>query len=246
MKPWIWIKSGLALIRTPRIEPVDSRNDDWRPGIVRQFSDWLYELTEEAGADALPETTGEDIPDLRSFYTELTVLRGAIELQVKAARQAAREAREAREAGAADLRQREDRLLTAVEAIRGELKRAKAEARDDLLEEIIEIRESIQNTLRALQTDPLPARFWNRKASRLRENIRDGQGRLLRKIDDTLRRLRVVPLAREGEDFDARAMRAVAVCPAGGRPAGQVARIVRQGYRREEKILRYAEVEVTE
>lgn len=246
MKPWVWIKSGLALIRTPRIEPVDSGAADWRPGIIRQFSDWLYELTEEADADILPETTAEDVPDLRSFYTELTVLSGAVELQVKAARQDAREAREAREAGAADLRQREDRLLTVVEEIRGELKRAKAETRDDLLEEIIEIRESIENTLRALRTDSLPVRFWNRKASRLRENIRDSQGRLLRKVDDTLRRLRVVPLAREGEDFDPRAMQAVSVCPAGGRPAGQVARIIRQGYRREEKILRYAEVEVTE
>lgn len=243
MKPWTWIKS---LVRPPRVEPAGSSDEDWRPGIIREFSDRLYELTAEEGADTLPAPAAEDIPDLRSFYTELTVLRGAVELQVKAARQAARETRESLEASAADFRRREDRLLGVAEGIREELKRAKAEGRDDLLEEIVEIRESIENNLRALRADPLPLRFWNRKAARRREKVEESQGRLLRKVDDTLRRLRVLPLAREGEAFEPRSMRAVSVSPAGGGPAGQVARIVRQGYRREEKILRYAEVEVTE
>ncbi len=223
MKPWSWIKNRFSLIRPPRVELAGSIDEDWRPGIIREFSDRLYELTDDEDGDTLPEPAAEDIPDLRSFYTELTVLRGAVELQVKAARQAAREIREILEATAADFRQREDRLLGTVEEIRGELKKAKAEARDDLLEEIIEIRESIGNNLRALQADPLSIRFWNRKAARLREKVEEGQGRLLRKVDDTLRRLRIVPLAREGGSFRS-PVDAGGIGEPGRRPAGRAGR----------------------
>jgi|AntAceMinimDraft_8_1070364.scaffolds.fasta_scaffold02359_3 molecular chaperone GrpE (heat shock protein) len=246
MNLFSWFKTKFPRIRRKRGSSLYSSEDDWRKKIIRQFSDWLYELTEEEGGKILQDNIPEDIPDLRSFYTELTVLNQAIELQTRAVRQSGREMTEGLESISTDFRKEEERIFGVVKEIRRELKDEKTEIRNELLQEIIEIRESVLNTCRTVEMNQPPSRFWNRKTRRTRGKIHESQGMLIRKIDDALRRLRVSPLARVGDDFDAGVMRAISVNKAGARPSGQVSAIIRQGYRRDEKILHYAEVEVTQ
>lgn len=239
-----WFKIKFPRIRRQQATSLYSPEDDWRKKIIRRFSEWLYELTEEEGEKILQDPLPEDTPDLRSFYTELTVLNQKIELQTRAVRQSDREMTEGLEAISTDFRKQGKRIFDVAEEIQRVLKTEKAEIRDELLREIIEIRESVLNACHIVTINQPPSRFWNRKTQRARGKIQESQGMLIRKIDDALRRLRVSPLARVGDVFDAGVMSAITVNKAAAQPSGRVSAVIRQGYRRDEKILRYAEVEV--
>ena len=89
----------------------------------------------------------------------------------------------------------------------------------------------------------LPPVPWLFKARQICDDLKRSQKMLLDKVDDALRRLNVLPVAAVGDAFDATCMRACGVSTTGA-VSGVVTRIDRQGYMRDGRLLRTAEVEV--
>ncbi|MEA1926617.1 MAG: nucleotide exchange factor GrpE [Candidatus Auribacterota bacterium] len=244
MKIFNWGKINPFALRREKLTRRNMGGDNWREEVTRQFSNWLYELTDKREGIAFPEDIGDDIPDLYSFYEELTALRGEVGHQTRAVKQAGRAMKEELETIADDSGKQGERIFGLVEGIRDDLRNLKSEVRSEFLREIIEIRESIYNTCRVVELNKPAGRLWNRGALRLWEKTRESQERLIRKVDDLLLRLGVSPLARQGDKFNAGIMRAISVNETSSHPSGLVTEVIRQGYRWEDKILRYAEVEV--
>jgi molecular chaperone GrpE (heat shock protein) len=109
--------------------------------------------------------------------------------------------------------------------------------------EILDLRENIALTAEAAAGMKLPRRPWHTRTLLALDRLRVAQRMLTDKADDTLRRLNLVPVAGPGDTFDPACMRANTVSITGA-AAGTVISVIRQGYRREGRIIRVAEVEV--
>ena len=67
---------------------------------------------------------------------------------------------------------------------------------------------------------------------------------LLNKIDDSFSRLNIVALCKEGMDFNANFMRALTVSENTNNKPGTITKIIRQGYKKDDRLLQIAEVQV--
>ena len=67
---------------------------------------------------------------------------------------------------------------------------------------------------------------------------------LLNKVDDSMRRLNIVKIAEPGAEFNAKIMKAIAVSQSRDAGSNTVIEVIRQGYIKDNKLLRLAEVKV--
>lgn len=220
---------------------------DWRREILERFSRWLHELT-DADLDALrKDDTPPDqarAPDLFSLFGELSALKQEVRLQARAAGNMTQQFEATAQALREELGDQGSRLAQTAADLKAQVPTARREAQLAAIRELLEIRESLAGCVASAGTANLPRRPWLKKAGEIVGKLRRDQEIVLNKMDDALHRLSISPLARIGERFDPRIMRAAAIITGSGETPGTVINIYRQGYRLADQILQPAEVEV--
>jgi len=219
-------------------------NRDPREVLLAEFRAALFEL------DSVPEAPAEIPPpvDFGSLLAQFTALRHDVSLQTKAARQATEAAQQAiaqlAANPAAEPRDETSPLLKALFDIG-----------DALLTAQKQVERSRQSIEALASRDAKPgffARLFAAKPSNdagpklatIVAGLGDGYAISLRRIEAVLPQFGIEPIACLDVAFDAEAMEAVEAVADSGRPSGTVVAEVRRGYRRGERVLRFAQVKV--
>ncbi len=218
---------------------------DWREEVLARFDAWLRTLT-EADVNAIEEEAAEEsaAPGLATFYGELVALRHDVRIEAKTARAAGRSLDDVAALFQTGVSEHAASMEQAATRIRGALPEVRREGEEAVLRELIDIRESLARNVEAATACRLPHRPWLLKHTRTLEALQHDQATTLDKLDDALRRLQVAPLAEPGMAFDPAVMRAIMTVQGSGAAPGAVTRVLRQGYRRQDRALQIAEVEV--
>jgi molecular chaperone GrpE len=112
-----------------------------------------------------------------------------------------------------------------------ELERARAEARNEVLRDVLDVADSADRGLAVF-------------ADRADDPVMAGLAAVAEQIDEVLRRHGVERLGAVGEPFDPELHEAVATTPSGDLPAGSIAAVTRPGYAVDGRLLRPAQVAV--
>ena len=222
----------------------EEKQQNWRELMIRQFSSWIYELADddlhEANEDR--ELEGEDTPDLYSFFSALDGLKQEVRMQTKTARILSDKTENVLLAVREEFTERGQMLSDTASDLKAQLPAARREGENSIIMEFLRIRDGLCQSIDTWRTKRFSR--WSRKANSMLAAATKAQEMLLNKIDDSLRRLNIAATCREGMQFDARFMRAVAVTNAGGIESGTVIKIVRQGYKKDDSLLQIADVQV--
>lgn len=225
----------------PKANPDDS---NWKAAILDRFASWLDGVSDPESVLAPLAVEDENQPDLYSFYSELATLKQEIRLQTRAVTSASRSAETVEQGLRETLLSQQEELRRTAESLKSAIPAASREARVAVILELLALRENANHTIAAMDQRRLPAMPWNRRARRMLEENAADQRSLRDQMDDTLRRLEVYPLARPGMVFDPKTMRAVSRADGSGVRPGQVAEVLKQGYRSGKQILLTANVAV--
>jgi len=216
----------------------------WRAGIVNDFRVWLDEFDAETSSAESPAEDDASAPDLFTLFGELAALRQETRALARAAHQNGRQMETLSEGLRSELLAQSAVLSHAASDLKTQLPAARRESQLAVLTEILSILDGVDNGIQALLARPAPPWPWRAAVLRERRETARAQRMIMDKINDSLRRLNVTPIAERGQAFDPRVMRAVAVSERGDAVAGTVTVIIRQGYRKDDQILQIAEVEV--
>lgn len=179
-----------------------------------------------------------EAPDLFSLLAEVAALKTEVKVESRQVKAALDQFRELFDL----LRQAHGRLEEELERRRegAELERQAAER--DLLLELLELRDRLQAGLdqgRGYRPGWLARRGG---AGEFVAGMSEGLAISLRRLDETLLRRGVRPVAVVGEPFDAQTMHAAEVTEDRDRPHGEVVGELRRGFLHGERLLRAAEV----
>jgi molecular chaperone GrpE (heat shock protein) len=228
-----------------------SPEGDWRAKMVRDFSAWLYALTEDETLSLQAETervSAEDerVPDLMSFYNELNTLKQGVLIQAKATQSLSEKTESVISRIGQELGGLTEQLAGTAQSLKAHLPEARYEGEEKVLSEFIKIRESLADTLAVFQSMRLPSGSWfqGHRTIKIIGELLESNKLLLYKADDALHRFQVVPVCQVGMKFDPLTMRAALVTEEGELPAGTVTKVIQQGYTRNNKILQFADVQV--
>jgi molecular chaperone GrpE len=213
-------------------------DDSAKQALLSQFSAWL-----DAAANG-PEPPEEPVPttDLYSLFVEMAGLRSEVRTESRLVKEALDQFRDVF-----------DSLRSGQATMQQELERARAEARDQarvavrpLLLDIIDLRDRL---LAAVKFSGAARSGWLGRLPRLKasgeESWREGLRLTLRRLDQALLDRGVVALRLEGQPFDPRHARVVAISADSATPDGTVIEEVRTGFLWNEQVLRTAEVIVS-
>lgn len=188
-------------------------------------------------AAALLENADVPAPDLYALLAQMTALTREVQLQGRAANRLSTEVTQ---------------LVQQVSAssegqISARTSAARREAQTDLLGEILDVRERFARGLEEAhkRLDSFRGIFARLGSRPIVEALLRGNELALERLDETLRRYGVHEIACEGEAFDPNTMRAVEHDVRADVRPGMVIEVLRRGYRTAERILRYAEVNVS-
>jgi molecular chaperone GrpE (heat shock protein) len=191
----------------------------------------------EGIAAALLENADVPPPDLYALLAQMTALTREVQLQGRAANRLSTEVTQ---------------LVQQVSAssegqISARTSAARREAQTDLLGEILDVRERFARGLEEARKrlDSFRGLFARLGSHPVVEALLRGNELALERLDETLRRYGVHEIACEGEEFDPNTMRAVEHDVRTDVRPGMVIEVLRRGYRTAERILRYAEVNVS-
>ena len=219
--------------------------NDWRESAVAEFKKWLDELTEEEYKSfQCDNLVIEDTPDLFSLFSELIALKREVQLQTRASQKIAGTLEENLCSMRRDLNNQSENLENTAMDLKSQIPDARREAQLVVINELLNIRESIENGIKVSLKYYLPNRPWLRNANKILGKIITGQEMLLNKVDDSMRRLNIVKTAEPGDEFNAKIMNAIAVSQNSDASSNTVIEVIRQGYIKDNKLLRLAEVKV--
>jgi len=212
-----------------------------RERLLARFSDYLDDLDDPA-TDLAPGQggPGHDAPDLFSLLAELAALKNEVKIESRQVKTALDEFR-----GLFDsLQQANTRLDDELARQRERETRGQRDAERVMLLDLIDLRERLHTGLDHINAYQ-PGRFarWG-KADHYVTGIADGQAMILRRLDETLARHGVRPIATIGQPFDPATMHATATQAQPDRPPGEVIDETRAGYLHHDQLLRAAEVVV--
>ncbi|MCK4983314.1 MAG: nucleotide exchange factor GrpE [Victivallaceae bacterium] len=222
--------------------PPENNESGWREEMVDKFKEYLYTLTDEEFDEQADFS--DEVPDMFSFYSELTALKQEISLQSKSAKKSGSDMLKSMSGLHEDLVRQSSTLSKTVTDIKGQIPLARQQAEETVLLELINLRESITNNLKHFKGRKLHGIFWRKKVTDLFHEQQSNLELLLKKADDILRRFDVTSIVTEGAPFNSSSMRVLSVSNKGLYPPGSVSKIFSQGFKRNSRILITAEVKV--
>ncbi len=208
-----------------------------REQLIARFSDYL-DATEEVAEDVTEDPTDDTTPDLFTLLAEVAALKNEVKIesrQVKTALDAFREL--------FDTVQQTNTRLDEERARRREAdtRERQAAERDALLEQL-DLRDRLQAGHQQICTYR-PGWFARRGgADRYVAGIAEGQAMILRRLDESLARRGVLPVATLGRSFDPATMHAADTADHPDRADGEIVAETRAGYLHHGRLLRAAEV----
>ena len=215
--------------------------DDWKNQLTKEFRNWLDCIDEEP----LPDEDNDDIPpDMITFFGELAALRQELGLQTRNTRKTSQEMLETLGGLKDSLSKNSFELDSALREVKSQVPQIRQQAEETILLEWISLREALAENVEQFNKQVLRGFFAAKKDAEMLRNEQRKQELLLKKADDILRRFEVVPVAKCGDLFNAAEMRAIATSKDNSVSPGCVSKIYLQGFRRKEKLLSAAEVEV--
>ncbi|HAS82893.1 MAG TPA: nucleotide exchange factor GrpE [Verrucomicrobia bacterium] len=216
----------------------------WKDAVLADFKAWLDALPDDEPLPGDEDAEQVEDADLLSLVGEMTALRQEVKLMSRGTGKLSR-----------TVEQVSQDVSTNVVPLADEIRRLDREARTSetrgvlspLLLELGDLREGLREVTSktSLLVRPwyLPQRRW---ASLGIVRQREDLDVLVRRIDSTLERHAVKPIAAEAMPFDARCMTAEGVTRSGRVSPGHVSTVVKQGFSVAGGILRPAHVMVEE
>jgi molecular chaperone GrpE len=191
----------------------------------------------------LPAVDADDepaAPDLFTLLAEVAALNNEVKLESRQVKGALDEFRGLFEA----LRTAHERLAEEQQRRREQDRAAQARGRKDLLLELLELRDRLQAGQASAAGYRPRGLLGRRHARAFAAAMAEGMAMNLRRLDETLARRGVQPLAALGRAFDPHRMHAAEITVDPARPAGEVVAEVRPGFLLDGEVLRPAEVVV--
>lgn len=214
--------------------------ENWKEKLVAEFREWL----DTVDSEPFPSEEPESAPDMLRFFGELTALRQEVGLQTRSMRKSSQEMFETLSVLKDSLSNGSSQLETALQDVKSQIPQIRSTAEETVLLELIHLREALSENTGQFCKQKLCSIFTSKKDVGMLQNAQHNQKLLLKKADDILRRFDVFPVAKIGDAFKASEMCAVTSVKNAAVPPGCVSEIFVQGFRRKEKLLSTAEVEV--
>ncbi|MBI4578764.1 MAG: nucleotide exchange factor GrpE [Planctomycetes bacterium] len=237
----------------PRVPP-EAREEI--EAILSAFRQWLLDAEEWRSmllaSDQAPEP-GEAAVDLHTLVGEWVALKQEFRLASrgnKTSREQLDQAVEAFHTGLDHMGEEARKLLESLvrerDRLRDELQARLESQEAEWVERLLDTRELIARGVQASQQAHrrLGWRRWLLPRAIL-GGLLEGHDLALRRIDATLESHGIRPIECDGQPVDPERMRVVDVVRRDDRPPGQVAEVLRRGYMRENRVIRYAEVLAT-
>ena len=213
-------------------------DDETKNRLINEFRACLDDWEPD---DCIATELQENEPpvNLALLFTELAVLRNEVRVEARQFKTALDEMRALTEL----LATQNGRLTLDLERAREAQGATLRQAETHLLLDVLDVRDRIAAAVGV--ADSYQPGFLARFASRetqLAQGLSAGIALTLRRIDDLLAERRVRPLEAIGGRLDPHTMRAVGTKWLAERAPGEVLSEVRRGYRRDDELLRLAEV----
>ena len=220
----------------------EKNGTDWRLQTIRDFSNWLFEFTIKSAQTSLIPDEELTAPDLYTVFEHFISLKQEIREQTKVVKSSNTRAQENMIIAKEALEKQETTLNDTVIQTRSLIAEAKKEGEERVILDFIKVRDMIKENIsyeneKNEKQNGLFNKINNTETLKIHKN-------LLTKIDDIFRRLYVFPYTKKGDLFDSKTMRAVSTAYDPQKEIGSVLKIFRQGYKKENKILQIAEVEI--
>jgi molecular chaperone GrpE len=209
--------------------------------LISELRDHLDALPETPeSVDSEDESPGSREIDLYSLFTELAGLRNEIRLESRQLKRALDEF-----GGVfSTLEDNSKRLGSELDARRASQAAATAKAERALLLELIELRDRLAQAhdLAAGNRPGAWARLFSPRQQALIQDMAEGLGITVRRLDQALARYDVAPIKAVGQTIDPHRMQVAAVRADPEHADGVALEEVRRGYQRADEVLRLAEV----
>ena len=234
------VNMELPLELPPPVPAPDSAElEDWRAAMRSDFEEWLASVDEIPDAEISQPAV--EIPDLFSVHEELGALGAETKRGNRRVAEVFSQWGETMQRFEAELTRLRTRIheADAAERAAGRLSRAHCLALVELLDRLQRVQASFAN--------PLPARWWDR-ASRWRAiwaTQHDALDIVVGHLETLLQQEGVERIATLDEPFAPATMIAVATVSDAERPHHTVTEEVLPGYRRQDELLRPAQVKVS-
>ncbi len=232
------VASGSAWDECDDDAAVEETGASWKDAVLDDFRQWLEALPDES-PDADDAQLVEE-GDLLSLVGEMTALRQEVKLMSRGTGKLSR-----------TVEQVSQDVTTNVVPLAEEIRRLDREARvsetrgtlGPLLLELGDLRECVRDVVAQAAKPVRPwhvsRRFWETLGLDRQKELLEV---LAKRLDSTLERHAVKPIAAEAMPFDARSMTAEGVSRSGLVQPGQVSKVVKQGFAVAGGVLRTAHV----
>ncbi len=253
---------------SPEPEPEPEPAEDspplsgWKEETLTDFARWLSELPE---APDVPESDRVPLEaaDFHSLLAELTALRQEVRLQNREMNRTTKALEESAEGGQknreelASLAAGQERIMTGIGEIAGQLNRQEGEHGEALVEKIrqdteketvlpfLDMRDALLRGLAAVRSLPRKKGLFRSQPAGM-EGVAEGYEMALRRFDRALASVGIHPVDAAGKPFNPATMRALDVRHDPEMEQGVVIEEQFSGFVRGEEVIRTAEVVVNE
>lgn len=207
--------------------------------LVTELCDYLDALPEKPDEPNAVDAAAREV-DLYTLFTEMAGLRNEVRLESRQLKRALDEF----DSVFSTLEDNSKRLGSALDTQQARLATAVADAERGLLLELIDLHDRLAQA-RDLAAGHRPSalrRLFSRSSTALVQDMADGLGITLRRLDQSLGQYGVTPINVMGQALDPHRMRVTTVQSDLQQPDGTVLKEVRRGYERNGEVLRLAEV----
>ncbi len=205
--------------------------------LTARFRAYLDSADGASATDAGAED--ESVPDLFTLLAEVAALKNEVKLESRNLKSALEEFRGLY----ATLREANTRLADEQARSREQEQQLGQQAQKELLLDLLDLRDRLQaGHDQAVRFRP--GRLSNRGAVRFVASMAEGMVMNLRRLDETLLRRGVRPLAALGQPFDPHTMHAAELANDPTQDKGLVVGELRKGFHHQDRLLRSAEVVV--
>ncbi len=209
--------------------------DDRKEQLLQRFRDYLEKAKEVTQNHDQPT----EAVDLFTLFSELAALRNEVRLESRQFKSALDQFREL----FSTLEDHKRKLETDLERCIDNKEKIRTNTERELLLNIIEVRDRITAGIRSMeQYRPNLLARTSRRNEQFLQSMAEGQKITLRRLDDLLTRYQVEPIQALGTMVDPHTMRVHAVEHHPERENGEVIAELTKGFRRNNDILRTAEV----